>query len=376
MKVLHVYSGNLYGGVERFLVTLARHRAACPRMEPRYALCFEGRLASELAAAGARCELLGPVRVSRPWTVLRARRALRALIAREPPDVVLCHSAWPLAVLGPAARRAGAKVALFLHDRVGRHWSETWAQRFRPELVLCNSDPVAHSTRGAYPASRVVVSPLAVPPPQVAPDTRARIRAELGVSPEMVVIFQASRLERWKGHRLLLTALGQLTRTPGWVAWIAGGPQRAAEAEYLGELAALAAVQGLSSRVRYLGQRSDVAELMAAADLYCQPNEGPEPFGLAFVEAMHAGLPVVTTEPGGAAGVVPRAAGFVVKPEAGAVADAVGRLVASPELRTAMGQAAREHARGHFSPEARLDALAASLEGLMGVPAGSGVAVP
>lgn len=381
LKVLHVYSGNLYGGVERFLVTLARHRAACPRMEPRFALCFEGRLSRELAEAGAPPALLGPVRVSRPWTVLRARAALRALMAGERPDVVLCHSAWPMAVLGPAARRAGAPVALFLHDAVGPHWSEAWARRVRPERVLCNSEFVARGARPVHGAGRVVVVwPLAVPPPEVAPERRAevreRIRSELGAAPEAVVILQASRLERWKGHRLLLTALGRLAGTAGWVAWIAGGPQRAGEAEYLEALRALAVEQGVGDRVRFLGQRADVAALMAGADVHCQPNEGPEPFGLAYVEAMHAGLPVVATALGGAVEVVPEEAGLLVEPQAEAVAGALGRLVGSAELRASMGRAAAAHARARFSPERRLEELASSLEALVRVPAGAAVAVP
>ena len=51
LRVLHVHSGNLYGGVETFLATLARERAAAPRMTSSFALCFEGRLSSELRGA-------------------------------------------------------------------------------------------------------------------------------------------------------------------------------------------------------------------------------------------------------------------------------------------------------------------------------------
>jgi glycosyltransferase involved in cell wall biosynthesis len=46
--------------------------------------------------------------------------------------------------------------------------------------------------------------------------------------------------------------------------------------------------------------RSDVARLLAAADIHCQPNIGPEPFGITFIEALYAGLPLVTTSIGGA----------------------------------------------------------------------------
>ena len=110
---------------------------------------------------------------------------------------------------------------------------------------------------------------------------------------------QTSRLEAWKGQSLLIAALGRLRDRSGWVAWIAGGAQRPHEQEYLARLAADSEAAGISDRVRFLGQRSDVAELLAAADVHCQPNLWPEPFGIAFVEALYAGLPVVSARGGG-----------------------------------------------------------------------------
>ncbi|MET0648722.1 MAG: glycosyltransferase, partial [Pyrinomonadaceae bacterium] len=98
MRVLHVHSGNLYGGVETMLSTVARRRDACPGMEPHFALCFEGRLSEELEASRARVHHLPDVRVSRPATVMRARKALAALLRDEKFDVVICHSSWSHAI--------------------------------------------------------------------------------------------------------------------------------------------------------------------------------------------------------------------------------------------------------------------------------------
>src|SRR5687767_11586609 len=112
MRVLYTYSGNMYGGVESLLVTLARHRHLCPEMDPEFALCFEGRLSRELRESGVSVHLLGEVRVSQPMTVLRARRRLRDLFQRERFDVVACHSAWSQAILGPVVRAAGLPLVL------------------------------------------------------------------------------------------------------------------------------------------------------------------------------------------------------------------------------------------------------------------------
>ena len=76
MRVLHIVSGRLYGGVETALVTMARCRLLCPEIEPEFAVCFDGRLRDELTAAGAPVHMLGEVRVRHPLSILRARRRL------------------------------------------------------------------------------------------------------------------------------------------------------------------------------------------------------------------------------------------------------------------------------------------------------------
>ena len=101
MRVLYVYSGNMYGGVEALLTTLARHRDACPGLEPHYAACWAGRSSAELEEAGATVHILGAARGRDPLSILRVRRALRDLLRREPYDVVVCHSAWSQAIFGP-----------------------------------------------------------------------------------------------------------------------------------------------------------------------------------------------------------------------------------------------------------------------------------
>src|SRR2546428_9494478 len=98
MRVLHICSGNLYGGVETIQVTLARHRGLCPEMEPEYAVCFDGRLSGELESCGVRVHRLGEVRVRNPISMWRARTNLRALLAASRFDVAICHSAWTQAI--------------------------------------------------------------------------------------------------------------------------------------------------------------------------------------------------------------------------------------------------------------------------------------
>src|SRR5438046_4216036 len=151
MKVLHVHSGNLYGGVETMLVTLARHRALCLDMEPHFALCFEGRLSRELVAAGGPVYPLGAVRISRPHSVWRARRQLQKLVRQQHFDVAICHSAWSQAIFGPIARRARTPLVLYLHGMAKSiHWLEMYARQTAPDFVVCNSSFTASRLPSVY----------------------------------------------------------------------------------------------------------------------------------------------------------------------------------------------------------------------------------
>src|SRR5947208_3038375 len=138
IRVLHLYAGNLFGGVETFLLTLARQRALA-NMDPTFGLCFEGRLSQELRDAGASVEMLGEVRFSRPWSVLTARQNLRRLLAREKFDVAICHSAWPHTVFAGVVRAAKLPLVYWAHGPATGHWIERLANRVRPDLVVANS---------------------------------------------------------------------------------------------------------------------------------------------------------------------------------------------------------------------------------------------
>jgi glycosyltransferase involved in cell wall biosynthesis len=365
--VLHLYAGNLYGGVERLLVSLASAGASAAGPRPRYALCFEGRLAAELRGAGAGPSQLPPVRMSHPWTVARARRGLAELLRGEPPRVVVCHGAWTHAAFAPAVRRAGLPLVHWMHDAArGTSWAERLARRTPPDAVLCTSAYAAATLPRLWPhvPSHVVYPP--VPPPRPSPGDAARTRALLGASPGEVVVLQASRMEAWKGHEVLLRALGRLGGEPGWRCWIAGGAQRPVELRHLRRLRALAERLGIASRVHFLGEREDLDRVMAAADLFCQPNLLPEPFGMVFVEAMHAGLPVVGSRSGGTREVVDASCGVLVSPgDAAALADALEVLVRSPVLRRRLGSAGPPRARLLADPARQAARLHAALDELL-----------
>jgi glycosyltransferase involved in cell wall biosynthesis len=358
LRVLHGYAGNLYGGIESLLVTLASEHRLAPGLKQEFVLCFEGRLADELGSAGVTVHQVGEVSYRRPWTVWRGQHRFARLVANHRPDVVVCHSFWPQALFGPVVRRAGRPLVFWMHDLAGTgQRPEHRSMRVVPDVVLVNSHATATSLPRLYPnvPHHVLYYPVVPPAPVDRAQVRERVRRELGTAPHAVVIIQASRLEPWKGHSLLVAALGHLREQAGWVAWVAGGVQRPHEQAYLERLQAEARSAGIAERIQFLGQRSDVAQLLAAADIHCQPNTGPEPFGIAFVEALYAGLPVVSTRLGGAAEIITGDCGVLVSPDDPvALASALGKLIAEPQARTRLGAAGPERARQLCDPAAQV----------------------
>jgi glycosyltransferase involved in cell wall biosynthesis len=189
----------------------------------------------------------------------------------------------------------------------------------------------------------------------------------MGVPNDVVVILQVSRMEAWKGHMLHLQALSKIKDMREWVCWILGGPQRPEEERYMSMLQRTAAELGIGSRVRFLGQRKDVPRLLAAADVFCQPNKGPEPFGIVFIEALWAGLPVLTTAMGGPMEIIDESCGFLVEPENPAVlADSLRKLIESPELRARLGRGGAPRAQQLCNPASQINKIERCLAALAG----------
>jgi glycosyltransferase involved in cell wall biosynthesis len=362
LNVLHVYSGNLFGGVERMLISLATLDASQSR--PYFALCFEGRLSHTLRAKGAPVTLLGPVRLRNPLSALRARRALARLLRSHNFDAVICHSIWTYCIFARVVARAGRAPILYLHDIPdAKNLFYRWAWRRPPALCIANSVTTAEPLAQMQPRVAVrIVHPLVSPPPP--PDLGAvqRLRAEWGAKPEDMVILQASRFDSWKGHRNLLQALGDMRDVPGWRCWVAGSPQRPEEETYRRELVDLIDALGIVERVSFLGHRDDMETALAACDVYCQPNETPEPFGMVFVEALYAGRPVVCRALGGALEIVTPECGILCPTGVKPLADALRRLLENSQLRQQMSEAGRARAAAVFGPEPFRVQFAAALE--------------
>jgi glycosyltransferase involved in cell wall biosynthesis len=183
-------------------------------------------------------------------------------------------------------------------------------------------------------------------------------RRSLGLSPEDVLCLTVARYEPRKGYRHLLAAAAALAGEPVGsrlaYAWIGHD---------LGDggvlLAQAVRERGLASRTAVLGQRDDVREWMAAADVFVLPSES-EGMPLSITEAMGQGLPVVATAVSGIPEQLGRAG--ILLPDPGrdpdgavfALIRSLRRLAADPAGRRALGQAGRQRALAHFTADVML----------------------
>ena len=191
--------------------------------------------------------------------------------------------------------------------------------------VLAVSGPVASQLHGS--PVKVVHDELA-PDDGFGPENAGRFRPTVGIPDGAVVIGAAGRLDTWKGYEVLLRAVPAIRQArPDAEVIVAGGPVPGKEA-YADRLAETAVG---TEGVRWLGPRSDMAELLADLDLLVLPSTEPEPYASVAVEALASGVPVVATDHGGSPEMIRQfgpAAGDLVPPgDDQSLAEAVVRML-------------------------------------------------
>jgi glycosyltransferase involved in cell wall biosynthesis len=165
------------------------------------------------------------------------------------------------------------------------------------------------------------------------PDVPTALRADPGRTPARLVM--VARFEPQKDHATLLRALGGLLAHPWELELIGDGPLR-------GDMEALAGRLGISARVRFLGQRTDVDRILAQSQVSLLVSNW-EGFPLSILEAMRAGLPIVASSVGGVDEAVRDGeTGFVVpRGDIELLRDRIHRLLLSPALRLSLGAQGR-----------------------------------
>jgi glycosyltransferase involved in cell wall biosynthesis len=169
-----------------------------------------------------------------------------------------------------------------------------------------------------------------------------------------------ARLSRWKDQPTLLHALADLKDLDWQLELVGDGPLR-------GQLEELTQSLGLTSRVTFLGFRRDVAERLAAAQVFLLLSKW-EGFPRSILEAMRAGLPVVASDVGGVQeSVVDGTTGFVIpRGDAVRLRECLRKLITSSELRVRMGEAGRARYEEKFTFDRLVERTTKVYEAVLG----------
>jgi glycosyltransferase involved in cell wall biosynthesis len=178
-----------------------------------------------------------------------------------------------------------------------------------------------------------------------------RIRHELGLDQAAAVVATVGRLQPGKGQDVFIQAAKLVSEAmPGVKYLVIGREMFGLDVGYSSLLKRSVIDLGLESDIVFTGFRDDIPELLAVTDMVVHAATMPESFGLALCEAMAAGKPVVATDVGGPSEVVVDGeTGYVVTPnDAGALAEAMLKLLKGPTRLLEMGEAARRRVRERF----------------------------
>ncbi len=354
VRVLQAIDSLRTGGAEWMLASLAEELHAADAAELTVVVPSADDADPELRArveAVARVVSLGTRRLAEPALFRGLGRAARAARAQ----VVHAHLSTATIASRLVARGLRLPHLTTIHTIPGpkahdlpRHTLlDGWTSRLSTRLVAPTETIArAYAARWRIPAARMRV--IGNPPAAAAAPTAGReaTRGALGVGAEERLVLCVSRLHPEKGIAELVEAAG-LLRDRGVAARVAVAGSGDAE----GELTTLVARLGLGDRVALLGRRPDVADLLAAADVFCLPSRH-EGLPLSVLEAMRAGLPCVATAVGGVPDVVVDGRTGLLAPPSDprALAAALAHVLEDRELAARLGSAGPELVAASFAP--------------------------
>lgn len=346
-----------YGGGEKWTVLLLRGLAE--RGHDVHLYCHADDVAERARQQGlsvSRGILGGHLMISQAAVFARRLREFR-------PDALLLSTfkkAWlgGMAALWAGVPRVVARIGLDT-DLPGKHWSYRVAFRRWVDATLVNADGIRDAVLAGLPGispARVTTVYDGVPLPDPLPSP-AQARSALGV-PDGPTVGVLARLTPQKGLERFLETLALLD---GVHAVIAG------DGELDAPLRAHADALGLTPRVHFLGFREDVTTVLAALDVFLLTSHR-EGMANAMLEAMAAGVPVVSTPVSGAAEALSpdgqgRAPGIIVEGDPHRLADAVRGILTLPAVAAAMGAEGRRRVGARFAFPAMVDAWERALGG-------------
>lgn len=352
IHIQHVVLSLQPGGLENGVVNVVNGLDPSRFRSSLCCLQSAGGFANRVRAPGVSIHEMGLGRGNDyrlPWRLAR-------LFRRTRPDIV--HTRNPEAFFYGFLGAKLAGVGVLVHSEHGRTFPDKWhrlsVQRFFSRYtatVFAVSEQLKRDLvrEVGLPAARIEVVYNGVDLSRCVPIDRESVRRRLGAGVSDIVIGSVGRLVPVKNYPLLLRAVrGLLANAVIIVALVGDGPERTA-------LTAMAQALGLGERVRFLGHRDNVFELLAAMDVFVLPSVS-EGMSNTLLEAMAASVPVVASDVGGNPEIVRDGVDGLLFPTAdeAALRERLRRLCLDLPLRARLGKAGRARILEGFSIEAMI----------------------
>ncbi|MCL5074913.1 MAG: glycosyltransferase family 4 protein [Chloroflexi bacterium] len=196
----------------------------------------------------------------------------------------------------------------------------------------------------------------------------ARIREEMGLSPNTPLIGCVGQLIPWKGQDYFLRAAACLIKTMPQAKFLIVGEDTTPEQDFAPRLKQLSAELGLFSHTIFTGFRQDAISLIDSMDILIHPPIQPDPLPRALLEGMALSKPIVASRVGGIPEMITDGeTGLLVPPKDGtALAEAMVRLLNDPQRAQEMGRRGEERVRQLFSIEKHVRSMADIYHDLLG----------
>ena len=195
-------------------------------------------------------------------------------------------------------------------------------------------------------------------------EDRIRVRRELGLGNDEVLVGMVGRVNSWKGQMALLDAAKYVIAGDAKVRFLCVGGTFAGEEQLMADLERRAEETDFAGRVTVWGFRNDVAAIMAAVDIFALPSTQPDPLPTVVLEAMSLARPIVGFEHGGVCEMVENGStGLLVTAcDVEALARAILKLSRDDAMRDRFGSAGRLRFEQGFSILAFLNSIGAAYE--------------
>ncbi len=364
LHIVHTESSCGWGGQE--IRILEESRGMMERGHRVTVLCpVESTLFARARDWGVKAVAL-PIREKR-WPDFKAIRAW-IVENRDDIDLINTHSSTDSWLVALANLSLGKKAVPVLRTRhisapVKNTFANRWLYNTAAQRIVTTGEGLRHE----------LIDSLGLPPDKVqsiftgintkrfVPGSKIEARQKLGLDVNAVWIGIIATLRSWKGHKYLLKAIAELDDPRIRLVIVGDGPQR-------DKLNRLTVELGLTRTVRFAGQQRDVVPWLQALDVFALPSYANEGVSQAVMQAMSVGLPVITTPIGSSADVIKSGlTGVLVPPkDSKALAQAIRKLVDSPQEAGRLGDGARSFALDNCGIERMITRMEAAFQRVAG----------